>query len=130
RPGAGEVLVAVAGTGLCHSDLGMAHMPAGLGASLGWRVPFTLGHEVGGRVAALGPGVTGVAEGDPVALVSPASCGECGLCRQGQESACPHGRAGRGYGRDGGLADYVVARAPRDLVPLRSLDPVVAGPPT
>jgi alcohol dehydrogenase, propanol-preferring len=132
-PGPGEVLVAVAGTGLCHSDIGMAHMPAGVGESLGWRVPFTLGHEIGGRIAAFGPGTDGpgtggLAEGDPVALMSPASCGRCALCVRGQDSACPHGHAGRGYGRDGGLAEYVVARAPRDVIRLRTLDPVVAGP--
>lgn len=133
EPGPGEVLVAVAGTGLCHSDIGMAHMPAEVGESLGWRVPFTLGHEVGGWIAALGPGVAGsgadgLAEGDPVALVSPASCGRCALCVRGQDSACPRGRAGRGYGRDGGLAEFVLARAPREVMRLRTLDPVVAGP--
>jgi propanol-preferring alcohol dehydrogenase len=128
EPGPGEVLVEVAGNGLCHSDLGMAHMPAEVGASLGWQVPFTLGHEVGGRIAACGAGVTGFAEGEPVALVSPASCGECADCRRGRDSACPHGRAGRGYGRDGGLARYVVAPAPRAVVRLGSLDPVEAAP--
>jgi alcohol dehydrogenase, propanol-preferring len=127
-PGPGEVLVEVAGNGLCHSDLAMADMPAEVGEAIGWRVPFTLGHEIGGRIAALGPGVTGFAPGDAVALVSPASCGECPLCRRGLDSACPHGGAGRGYGRDGGLARYVVAPAPRALVPLGRLDPVTAGP--
>ncbi|MFP3900470.1 MAG: alcohol dehydrogenase catalytic domain-containing protein [Acidimicrobiia bacterium] len=134
-PGPGEVLVEVAGTGLCHSDIAMSRMPADVGESLGWRVPFTLGHEVGGRIAALGtdagaagPGARVLAEGDPVVLVSPASCGRCPYCVRGQDSACPHGLVGRGYGRDGGLAEYVVARAPREVVPLRSLDPVVAAP--
>lgn len=127
-PGPGEVLVEVAANGLCHSDLGMAGMPAAMAGSLGWRAPFTLGHEVAGHVAALGPGVAGVAEGAAVALVSPASCGECPRCRRGHDSACPHGLAGRGYGRDGGLARYVVAPAPRALVPLGGLDPVRAAP--
>lgn len=128
EPGPGEVRVKVAGNGLCHSDIGMASMPGQVAEALGWRVPFTLGHEVGGRVHAVGPGVDGFAEGDPVALVSPHSCGVCGFCVRGQDSACPHGLAGRGYGRDGGLATYVVAAAPRELVRLESLDPVQAGP--
>ncbi len=128
EPGPGEVLVEVAGNGLCHSDLAMAHMPAEVGESLGWQVPFTLGHEVGGRIAACGAGVTGFAPGEPVALVSPASCGQCADCRRGRDSACRHGRAGRGYGRDGGLARYVVAPAPRAVVRLGSLDPVEAAP--
>ncbi len=127
-PGPGEVRVRVAGNGLCHSDIGMAAMPGSIGESLGWRLPFTLGHEVGGWVDALGPGVADLAEGDPVALVSPHSCGECAFCVRGQDSACPHGLAGRGYGRDGGLATYVVAAAPREVVRLDTLDPVVAGP--
>jgi propanol-preferring alcohol dehydrogenase len=126
--GPGEVLVRVAGNGLCHSDIGMAQMPARVAESLGWQLPFTLGHEVGGHVAAVGPGVGGVAEGDAVALVSPSSCGVCAFCVRGQDSACPHGLAGRGYGRDGGLAEYVVARAPRDVVKLAELDPAAAGP--
>ena len=48
RPGPGEVLVEVAGNGLCHSDVSMWQMPAAIGEAIGWRVPFTLGHEVGG----------------------------------------------------------------------------------
>jgi len=128
EPGPGEVLVEVAGNGLCHSDLTMAQMPADLGEALGWHLPFTLGHEVGGRIAGLGAGVSGYGEGEAVALVSPTSCGACAACRRGHDSACPHGLAGRGYGRDGGLARYVVAPAPRAVVKIGALDPLVAGP--
>jgi propanol-preferring alcohol dehydrogenase len=128
EPGPGEVLVEVAGNGLCHSDLGMAHMPGELAESLGWQAPFTLGHEIGGHVAALGPGVEGLTPGDAVVLVSPTSCGECARCRRGQDSACPHGLVGRGYGRDGGLARYVVAPAVRAVVKIGTLDPVAACP--
>jgi alcohol dehydrogenase, propanol-preferring len=136
EPGPGEVLVEVAGNGLCHSDIAMAQIPADVADALGWHLPFTLGHEVGGRIAALGPGAgdTGAADravpaqGDAVVLVSPSSCGDCPLCRSGRDSACPHGLAGRGYGRDGGLAHYVVAPATRAVVPVGGLDPVVAAP--
>jgi propanol-preferring alcohol dehydrogenase len=128
EPGPGEVLVEVAGNGLCHSDLDMARLPAGIADSLGWHLPFTLGHEVGGRVAALGPGVSGLTEGEAVVLVSPASCGTCAACRRGHDSACPQGLAGRGYGRDGGLARYVVAPAPRAVVRIGGLDPAAAAP--
>lgn len=128
RPGPGEVLVKVAGNGLCHSDIAMGQIPGELGELIGWRVPWTLGHEAAGWVAGLGAGVTGFAEGDAVALVSPSSCGTCSFCVRGQDSACPNGLVGRGYGRDGGLAGYVVAPAPREVIRLDTLDPVVAGP--
>jgi len=128
EPGAGEVLVEVAGNGLCHSDLAMGAMPAEVAEALGWHLPFTLGHEVGGRIAGWGADVTGFAEGEAVVLVSPTSCGDCPTCRRGQDSACRAGTAGRGYGRDGGLARYVVAPARRAVVKLGALDPVIAAP--
>ena len=126
--GPGQVLVEVAGCGLCHSDLTMTEMPAEIGDALGWQVPFTLGHESAGRVVEVGAGVTTVAVGDPVALTSPSSCGTCAHCRAGRDSACAHGDTGRGYGRDGGLARYVRADSVRDVLPLGALDPRHAGP--
>jgi propanol-preferring alcohol dehydrogenase len=126
--GPGQVLVEVAGNGLCHSDLTMMAMPAEIGALIDWHMPFTLGHEIGGRIAAIGSNVAGFDIGDAVALVSPSSCGVCNLCVRGRDSACPHGLKGRGYGRDGGLAQYAVANAPRDVVRLGTLDPRNAAP--
>ena len=128
RPAAGELIVRVAGNGLCHSDIAMGQIPAAVGAGLGWQMPFTLGHEIGGWVDDLGAGVTGLAAGDAVALVSPSSCGACSWCIRGQDSACPHGGAGRGYGRDGGLAPYVLVGSTRAVIKLGALDPMVAGP--
>ncbi|GAA4952576.1 alcohol dehydrogenase catalytic domain-containing protein [Actinoplanes utahensis] len=118
-PGPGETLIRVAGCGLCRSDLTMRHVPEAAGAALGWRMPFTLGHEIAGWVASTG---------EPVALVSPASCGACRHCLRGQDSGCPHGLTGRGYGRDGGLADHVLVDDERALLPLGDLDPRHAGP--
>jgi len=126
--GAGQVLVKVAGNGLCHSDLSMMQMPAEYGEMIDWHMPFTLGHEIGGTIAAIGSGVTGFDLDQAVALISPSSCGVCALCVRGRDSACPNGLKGRGYGRDGGLADYVVADAPRAVVPIGSLDPRNAAP--
>lgn len=127
-PGPGEVLVEVAGNGLCHSDVGMALAPAAFMEPLGWRVPFTLGHEVGGYVAELGPGAVGFAVGDPVAVISPHSCGHCIWCARGQDNNCDDSIVGRGYGIDGGLARYMLVATTRELVKLHTLDPVVAGP--
>jgi propanol-preferring alcohol dehydrogenase len=128
EPGPGQVRVRVAGCGLCHSDLTMSAMPGALGEQLGWRVPFTLGHETAGWVDAVGSGVSGWVEGEPVALASPASCGSCRWCLRGQENACPAGLVGRGYGRDGGLAEHVIVDDATRLFRLGALDPLIAGP--
>jgi propanol-preferring alcohol dehydrogenase len=127
-PAEGQILVRVAGNGLCHSDFDIMRMPAEIGPLLDWKVPFTIGHESAGWVEAVGAGVTKVKPGDAVALLSPQSCGACQYCVRGHDSACPNGNAGRGYGTDGGLADYVLAGAERAVIPLGTLDPTVAGP--
>jgi len=126
RPG--QVVVEVTGCGLCHSDLTMVQMPGEVADALGWEVPFTLGHETAGRVAEIGSGVTGLAVGDPVALTSPSSCGMCAHCRAGRDSACVQGDAGRGFGRDGGLAPYILVADTRSILALGDLDPRHAGP--
>lgn len=126
-PGPGEVLLRVAGNGLCHSDITMMEMPAEIGEALGWQMPFTLGHETAGTIAAVGPDVTGVEVGAAYALMSANSCGACRFCLAGHDILCTSNMVGRGYGRDGGLADYVIARADRDLVALGDLDPTTAG---
>ena len=128
HPGPGQLVVRVAGNGLCHSDVGMSQMPGAMAEVIGWRVPFTLGHEVGGWVEELGAGVAGLQPGDAVALVSPASDGTCGYCLRGHDSACPNGLVGRGYGRDGGLAPFVLVDSSRFVIKLDGLDPLVAGP--
>ncbi|RAK43326.1 propanol-preferring alcohol dehydrogenase [Actinoplanes lutulentus] len=128
-PGPGQILIRVAGCGLCRSDLTMPHIPRAAGEKMGWRMPFTLGHETAGWVAELGSGLrsSDLTLGEPVALVSPASCGECDFCLRGRDSNCMAGLSGRGYGRDGGLASFVLA-AKRDVLKLGSLDPLTAGP--
>jgi propanol-preferring alcohol dehydrogenase len=128
RPGPGQLLVRVAGNGLCHSDLTMMALPAEIGTMLGWRMPFTLGHEIGGWIESTGPAVDGFGRGDPVALVSPHSCGRCPYCRRGQDSLCEQELAGRGYGRDGGLAGYVLVDGTRAVIKLATLDPAEAAP--
>ena len=127
EPGPGEVLVRVTGAGLCHSDLHLMHWPAG---ALAYELPFTLGHEIAGTVAALGPGAAGPEPGEPVLVYGPWGCGCCSACSVGAEHLCTAGLTGRGagLGRDGGLAEYVVVPSPRLLVELDGLDPVAAAP--
>ncbi|WP_461639469.1 alcohol dehydrogenase catalytic domain-containing protein [Leucobacter sp. BZR 635] len=127
-PGPGEILVRVAGASLCHSDISMQQMPQQYGEAMGWQMPFTLGHETGGTVAALGDGVTSLEVGDSVALVSPSSCGACDFCLRGADNNCVFGAVGRGYGRDGGLASHVLVESERGIIPLTTLDPATVGP--
>jgi propanol-preferring alcohol dehydrogenase len=129
EPGPGEVLVAVGGAGLCHSDLYLMGWPEG---KLPWRLPFTLGHETAGTVAALGAGAGGFAVGDRVLVYGPWGCGVCVQCIRGAENLCPNRfarpGAGCGLGYDGGLAEYVLVPSTRLLVPLGELDPAAAAP--
>lgn len=80
-PGPGDVLVEIAATGICHTDLVVrdGHMPT--------PVPVVLGHEGAGVVKAVGDGVTHVAPGDHVVL-SYLSCGGCRCCSNGHPAYC------------------------------------------
>ncbi|GAA0485931.1 alcohol dehydrogenase catalytic domain-containing protein [Streptomyces stramineus] len=81
-PGPGEVLVAVAAAGLCHSDLSVVD------GTIPYPVPAVLGHEGAGVVEAVGAGVTHVVPGDHVALSTLANCGTCGECDRGRPTMC------------------------------------------
>jgi hypothetical protein len=87
--------------------------PAG---AVPYELPFTLGHEVAGTVAGLGPGAEGVDVGDSVIVYGPWGCGRCTPCSVGGEHLCespgPGGR-GSGLGHDGGLAEYMIVPSPR-----------------
>jgi alcohol dehydrogenase, propanol-preferring len=128
-PGPGEVVVRVAGAGVCHSDLHLLDASAG---QLPFRPPFTLGHEIAGWVSRVGAGVDDVAVGEAVAVYGPAGCGACPRCARGAENYCDRradvGSAGLGLGRDGGMAGEVLVPSTRLLVPLGELDPRTAAP--
>ena len=80
-PKAGEVLVELHASGMCHSD---EHLVTG---DLAGALPMIGGHEGAGVVEAVGPGVSGVGEGDHVVLGWP-WCGECRNCLEGQPRYC------------------------------------------
>ncbi|MER6564881.1 Zn-dependent alcohol dehydrogenase [Streptomyces sp. NPDC001093] len=82
EPGPGEVLVAIAAAGLCHSDLSVVD------GTIPFPVPVVLGHEGAGVVEAVGAGVTHVAPGDHVALSTLANCGTCAECDRGRPTMC------------------------------------------
>jgi 2-desacetyl-2-hydroxyethyl bacteriochlorophyllide A dehydrogenase len=83
-PGPGQVQVEVAFTGICGTDLHIFHgdMDARVGA------PTVIGHEMSGRVAAVGAGVTGWSPGQPVTVMPLAWCGKCPACQAGHEHIC------------------------------------------
>lgn len=106
-PGPGEILVKVMACGVCHTDL---HAADG-----DWPVkpmlPFIPGHEAAGIVAALGPGVTSLKEGDAVGVAwLHDSCLHCEYCETGWETLCEH-QHNTGYSCNGGFAEYVIADA-------------------
>ncbi|MBP7241841.1 L-idonate 5-dehydrogenase [Amaricoccus sp.] len=84
--GPGEVEVAVEAGGICGSDLHYYHH-GGFGA-VRLKEPMILGHEVAGRVTALGPGVDGIAVGDRVAVSPSRPCGACAFCLEGLPNQC------------------------------------------
>ena len=81
-PGPGEVLIRVAATGVCHTDL---HVIKG---EVAFPAPGVLGHETSGTVARLGEGVAGFAVEDRVVGAFIMPCGECRQCRDGRDDMC------------------------------------------
>ncbi|MCF2518324.1 alcohol dehydrogenase AdhP [Dyadobacter sp. CY351] len=107
RPGNHQILVKVVASGVCHTDL---HAAEG-----DWpvkpKLPLIPGHEGIGYVAAVGPEVTNVKEGDIVGVPwLYSACGCCDYCTTGWETLCETQQNG-GYSVDGGYAEYVVADA-------------------
>jgi propanol-preferring alcohol dehydrogenase len=129
EPGPGQVVLKVTAAGVCHSDIAVMGWPA---EGFPYPLPLTLGHEGVGTVAALGAGVSGLKEGDAVAVYGPWGCGTCAKCAEGKENYCP--RAGElgifppGLGRPGSMAEYLLIDSPRHLVPIDGLDPVATVP--
>ena len=103
--GASDVLIRVEAAGVCHSD---AHYRAGV--SRVEHLPITPGHEVAGRIEAVGMEVSSVAPGDRVAVQYLVHCGRCAFCRQGNEQFCSEVQM-LGKDRDGGYAEFVAVPA-------------------
>jgi alcohol dehydrogenase, propanol-preferring len=106
-PGPGEILVRIMTSGVCHTDLHAAQGDWPVKPTL----PFVPGHEGAGVVAALGAGVIGLREGDPVGIAwLHDACGACEYCVTGWETLCPSQR-NSGYGVNGSFADYAIGSA-------------------
>ncbi len=105
EPGEGEVLVKVGACGICGTDLHIAD-----GEFPPTPYPIIPGHEFAGDVVAVGSGVTGVAEGDRVAVDPSLFCGHCHFCRVGKGNLCQNWGA-IGDTVNGAFAEYVAVPA-------------------
>lgn len=127
-----QVLVKVSACGVCHSDL---HIRAGsldLGngrqvtfESIGLTLPFTLGHEIVGTIAQVGPDSSAI-PGTPCVVYPWQGCGLCRHCQRGDELSCERGEA-LGTRRAGGYADFVMVKHQRYLLDYGALDPLLAA---
>ncbi len=106
EPGPNQILIKVAACGVCRTDLHVFD-----GELTEPKLPLVLGHEIVGRVEALGPGVDGFALGMRVGVPWLGyTDGTCFYCRHDEENLCDHPRF-TGYQVDGGYAGYTVADA-------------------
>ena len=113
RPGPDDVLVKVEACGICGSDV------HGYDGSSGRRIPpIVMGHEAAGTVAAAGPNVTDLREGQHVTFDSTVYCGHCQYCLRGENNLCENrevlGVATPEFRRAGAFAEYLVV--PRRII--------------
>jgi 2-desacetyl-2-hydroxyethyl bacteriochlorophyllide A dehydrogenase len=118
--GPGTVVVQVAATAVCHTDLEIY-----TGRHPGVRYPVVMGHEATGTVEAVGPGVTNVKTGQHVIINPIISCGRCDMCQRGAENLCRNaGLFGREV--DGSLREFVSLEA-RYVQPLHEKLPLASA---
>jgi alcohol dehydrogenase, propanol-preferring len=123
QPAAGEVLIEVLACGVCRTDLHVID-----GELPHPKLPIVPGHEIVGRIAAVGPGVRGFAPGARVGVPwLGAACGICAYCLSGRENLCD-APTFTGYTRDGGYATHTLANARFCYALPDQLDPAEAAP--
>jgi threonine 3-dehydrogenase len=122
-PGPGEVLLRMEAASICGTDIHLFHWDPWAAEIL--TPPTILGHELAGRVAAMGEGVTRVREGDLVGVESHIVDWSCAQCRAGQMHLCRNLRV-FGAHVDGGFAEYVVVPQ-ANAIESNGLDPAVVA---
>ncbi len=99
--GPSDVVVRIAATAVCHTDLGIY-----TGDHPGVRYPVVMGHEATGRIESMGDEVSGLTRGQPVIINPIIACGHCDSCRRGAENLCRNaGLFGREV--DGSMSELV-----------------------
>jgi propanol-preferring alcohol dehydrogenase len=133
-PKGSEVLLKTLAAGVCHSDLHLADGWFDLGggkrmslADRGMKLPVTLGHENVGEVVAVGPDAKGVKIGARMLADPWIGCGNCDVCRRGDDNLC---RAMKSLGvfSNGGYADYIMVPHPRYLFDIGNMSADRAAP--
>ncbi len=120
QPGPGQIRVSIAACGVCRTDLHVLD-----GELPDQRVPIIPGHEIVGRIDALGEGIEGLRLGERVGIPWLGhTCGVCSYCAEQRENLCDHPLF-TGYTRDGGFATSVIADA-RFAFPLGDMGQDVA----
>jgi propanol-preferring alcohol dehydrogenase len=123
RPGPRDILVAIAACGVCRTDLHVVD-----GELPDPKLPIVPGHEIVGRVAAIGSQVAGLAVGERVGVPWLGhTCGICPYCRAGRENLCDTPLF-TGYTRDGGYASHTLADADYCFPLPERLDDAEAAP--
>jgi D-arabinose 1-dehydrogenase-like Zn-dependent alcohol dehydrogenase len=134
QPQGSEVLLRILAAGICHSDLhiwdGYYEMGGGKRMQLldrGIKLPLTMGHEIVGEVVAAGPRAEGVRIGDRRLVFPWIGCGQCNVCKAGEEQLCLAPRF-LGVFANGGYSDHVLVAHPRYLLDIGDMPPERAAP--
>jgi D-arabinose 1-dehydrogenase-like Zn-dependent alcohol dehydrogenase len=134
QPTGSEILLKTIAAGVCHSDIHIwdGYYDLGAGKKLdllgrGIKLPLTMGHENVGEVVAVGPDAKGVKIGARVLAHPWMGCGECSVCKRGDEQLCKTPR-NLGVFSDGGYADYIIVPHPRYLFDIGDMQPEKVAP--
>ncbi|MQA01263.1 MAG: alcohol dehydrogenase catalytic domain-containing protein [Streptosporangiales bacterium] len=132
-PRAGEVTLRVLHVGVCHTDTHLRQGYYDLGrrgrlrlTDRGIAYPLVMGHEIVGRVEAIGPDVRDVAVGEERLVYPWIGCGSCHLCAAGLDNHCGSGRT-IGVNRHGGYAELVTVPDEKFLIDISGLEPAWAA---
>jgi alcohol dehydrogenase, propanol-preferring len=133
EPKGTEVVVEISHCGVCHTDVHFWEGEFNLGhgkkvtlAERGTKLPLTLGHEIVGRIVAVGPDAKDAKVGDRRIVFPWIGCGHCSACKADDENMCPDQKS-LGLFENGGFATHVLVPHPRYLVDLGDLDPALAS---
>jgi len=132
EPTGTQVLVKISHCGVCHSDLHLIDGYIDLGdenkldITADRSLPFTLGHEIAGEVVSVGPDADKSQIGEACAIYAWIGCGECPVCKRGDEHLCQTTHH-LGITVDGGYASHVMVPHPRYILDISGIDRKLAG---